>query len=180
MLKQLIFAILILLTANQAVGFPGEARQYFNDWLVVCVKQDVVTGDAGICRANTGVRDKVLFPYGDGTIFQLTLERGAQTDYHIEFYHTLDDSYPTDAISFQFDHEPAMTLNAQVGVNLAQLTVEQSRPLIEKIKTARWLTISYMSKQGKPVSVTVSLRGSSASLLHIETFYDIRGYQNAL
>lgn len=174
MLKAFIVISLVLYIASQSIAFPGEARRYFKDWLVVCQKEDRFSDDVGHCRANTGVRDKELFPYGDGTIFRFTLQRGARSDYHIEFYHTLNGSYPSDRVTFQFDDAPEIALRTKTRGNLAKLSVEQSQPLLAKIKSANALTIRYTSQTGKPVNIKLSLNGATATLLYIKEFYDFR------
>ena len=175
MLRKLTF-ILIIIASNQVIAFPGEARSYFKDWLVVCQEKAYSSNLAGVCSANTSIRNKKLFPYGDGTIFQLSVQRDAHSDYHIEFYHTLDDSYPSNTVELQIDNHPVESFNISTEGNLARLNSEQSRPLIAKIKAGRWLKIRYISKTGKHINMEVSLRGSSASLLFIDQFYYNRGY----
>lgn len=172
MLRKTTLIILILSTfaSFKALAFPGETRRYFKDWLVVCKKDPA----AGPCRANVGIRNKTIFPYGDGTIFQFTLEREVDFDYHIQFYHTLDDSYPSNVVNFKIDNHPSVTLPVETEGNLAKLTSEQSTPLIPLIKSGRRLSIRYVSQTGKDVDVTLSLRGSSGSMLFIDTFYDLK------
>jgi len=176
MLKVLIVISTIVYTTSQAIAFPGEARRYFKDWLVVCQKEDFASDDVGNCRANTSIRDKTQFPYGDGTIFQFTLARAAREDYHIEFYSTLKGTFPSDEVALQFDHAPAIILNTLIEGNLAALTIDQTKPLIESIKKAHWLTITYVSQQDKLISRRISLKGATASLLYINEFYAFRGY----
>lgn len=176
MLKPLTIIALLLFTTSQSIAFPGEARRYFKDWLVVCQKEDRYSDDVGQCRANTGVRNKKLSPYGDGTIFRLTLQRGPRSSYQLEFYHTLSGSYPSEQVTFQFDDAPAILFKAVTEGNLARLDIEQAQPLIAKVKAANTLTVSYVSQTGKPVSVKLSLRGATASLNYIKEFYDFRGY----
>lgn len=161
----------LLFSSTQATAFPGEARSYFQDWLVVCQKPQFSSQPPGTCRANTSIRNKKLFPYGDGTIFQLTLQRKPDNDYHLQFYHTLDDSYPSNSVMLQVDNQPRVSLNVTVEGNLARLNREQSSTLIPQIKAGRWLKISYVSKTGKPINLRLSLRGSTASLKFIEQFY---------
>ena len=165
MLRKLLLVVLVLAFSHQALAFPGETRRYFKDWLVNCMSDS-----AGTCRAVTSVRNKALFPYGDGTIFQLTVQRDKQNDYHIEFYHTLEGSYPADTATFQVDQEPVMTmkLDRTHSLNEGRLTNEQTRQLLPLLKSGRWLTISYTSQKGKEVELTLSLRGVTASLLFVD------------
>lgn len=172
-----LLSLYILLVTSDALAFPGEARAYFKDWLVVCQKDFTQSNHAGGgCRTNVGIRDKTLFSFGDGTIFQFTIARDAYSSYHIEFYHTLAEHFPTEAVTFQIDDQPAIALNMTVQGNLAQLTPEQTRALIPSIKAGHRLTIHYLSRTGEPTTLTVSLRGSTASLLFIDEYYMERGY----
>jgi invasion protein IalB len=172
----LILISLITFTSNQVIAFPGETRAYFKDWLVMCQEKTYSSDSVGICRANTAIRNKALFPYGDGTVFQFTIQRDDNTEYHIEFYHTLDDSYPSDTVKIKIDDFPETLLNVSIEGNLARLTVEQSRPLILQIKEGHRLKISYLSSAREYIDVKISLRGSTASLLFIDQFYYNRGY----
>jgi invasion protein IalB len=172
----LILISLITFTSNQVIAFPGETRAYFKDWLVVCQGKSYSSNSVGVCRANTAIRNKTLFPYGDGTVFQFTIQRDTNAEYHIEFYHTLDDSYPSDTVKVKIDNFPVTFLNVSTEGNLARLTVEQSRPLVSQIKEGRWLKISYLSSAREYIDVKISLRGSTASLLFIDQFYYNRGY----
>lgn len=174
--KNVLIAGVVLLLSAGTLAFPGEVRSYFKDWLVVCQKTQYSNEVGGSCRANVSVRDKTLFPYGDGTVFQLTLQRNAKSRFHIEFYHTLDDYYPSNQVSLQVDNRSAIKLMVMTKGNLAKLTADQSEALVPLIKKGRWLHVSYVSKTGKPVKTKVSLRGSTASLLFIEQFYYNRGF----
>ncbi|CZF83724.1 DUF1176 domain-containing protein [Grimontia marina] len=166
---------LLLLSSFQLAAFPGEVRSYFKDWLVVC--QEISNSrNSGICRANASVRDKSAFNYGDGTVFQLTLQRGISTYYTIEFYNVLDGKYPSDRVTFQIDNDPAMTFSAQPNsLNGVKLSAEDTQKLIPAMKAGRWMKIDYVSQSGNEVSYRLSLRGVTASLLFIEQFYINRG-----
>ena len=106
---------------HQTIAFPGEARSYFKDWLVVCQKTPHSPDNPGICHSNVSVKDKKLFPYSDGTIFQLTLQRTVNSNHHIEFYHTLECRCPSSEVCLQVDNHPKTTFMVQAEGNLAKL-----------------------------------------------------------
>ena len=164
---------LTLFFANTTTAFPGEQRTYHHDWLVVCQERDRNGDWPGGCRASTGLRDKSLVPYGDGTYFQFTLERSeADGSLHIEFYHTLEDSYPSGLIHLQVDKHPVMSFNMRNTqcTNCVLLSESESAPLIPLLEKGRWLKISYVSSKGKPVNVTLSLRGSRLAIDEMDMF----------
>lgn len=159
---------------HQTIAFPGEARSYFKDWLVVCQKTPHSPDNPGICHSNVSVKDKKLFPYSDGTIFQLTLQRTVNSNHHIEFYHTLECRCPSSEVCLQVDNHPKTTFMVQAEGNLAKLSNEQSSSLIPLIQAGCWLIISYISQGGKLIEMKMSLRGSSASLLFIDKLHENR------
>lgn len=170
MLKKSLLFIFIFIASNQANAFPGETRRYFKDWLVNCLNDSDNT-----CRSVTHVRDKKLFPYGDGTIFQFIVqqqstEQGINTE--IVFYHVLDDAYPAEKATFTIDdNQPfQVKLLPNESLNERKLSLTDTKSMLNFLKKGRWLTINYTSQSGKPVNIKISLKGITAALLFAEEY----------
>ncbi|MGI0118122.1 hypothetical protein [Zooshikella sp. RANM57] len=168
MLKKYFIAILLLITSLHVAAFPGETRRYFKDWLVNCLNDANNT-----CRSVTHVRNKALFPYSDGTIFQFIIQQqpatnGTETE--IIFYHVLDNAYPADNATFIIDDIQSFRfkLLASESLNERKLSQKDTESILNGLKKGHTLTIQYTSQSKEPVEVKISLRGITAALLFAE------------